>query len=184
MSRKITEEERNILLENPEQVMFNPYSAFKTHRFSVWKALILPAAVGVLVFLWGILFPEFTNAHPKLYAGIGCALLVLACGFLPVLYLFLDDRTFKKARAEHYAGQLKMLLPKELECRIAIVQWVIPQKGEGGWILDGKEEMFGFSSYVNAFEILPHTELAVITDGERFHAYVRRDAKTESFYRT
>ena len=182
MSRKITTEERNTLLENPELVMFNPYRGFKTHRCSLGKALILPLITGILVFLWGILCPEFIEAHPKLFAGVGCAALVIACAALPVLYFILDDRTFKKARSEHYARQLKLLLPEELDCSIAHIQWVIVEKGEGGWIMDGREEMFGFSSYANFFKIEPDTELAVLTDSNGFYAFVKRDAKTESLY--
>ena len=163
MSRRITPEERNILLNNPDLVMFDPYSALICHRCSLGKALILPAITGVLVFLWGILCPRFINAHPKLFAGIGCA-------------------AFKKARAEHYVKQLQLLLPNDLECKIARIQWVVVEKAEGGWILDGKEEMFGYCSYVNYFKIEPHADLAVITDSERFWAFIKRDTKTESFY--
>lgn len=183
MTRKVTTEERNILLDHPELVMFDPYSALKSHRCSLGKALIFPVVTGVLVFLWGYFCPEYIDAHPRIFAGIGCAALALASGFLPVLYFVLDDRTFKKAKAEHYAKQLQMLLPKDLECMIAYVQWVVVEKAEGGWILDGKEEMFGFCSYVNYFRIEPHTDLAVITDRESFWAFIRRDSKTECFYR-
>ena len=182
MSRRITPEERNILLNNPDLVMFDPYSALICHRCSLGKALILPTITGVLVFLWGILCPRFINAHPKLFAGIGCAALIIACGFLPILYMIIDDRAFKKARAEHYVKQLQLLLPNDLECKIARIQWVVVEKAEGGWILDGKEEMFGYYSYVNYFKIEPHADLAVITDSERFWAFIKRDTKTESFY--
>jgi hypothetical protein len=34
MKRKVTPEEREILLNNPELVMFEPYKAMKTHRAS------------------------------------------------------------------------------------------------------------------------------------------------------
>ena len=182
MSRRVSPEERNILLDNPELVMFDPYSAFKTHSCSLGKALILPALTGAVFFLWGYLCPEFINAHPGIFAGTGCAALIIASGFLPIAYYILDDRAFKKAKEEHYARQLQMLLPEDLECMIARVQWVVPQKAEGGWIRDGKEEMFGYCSYVNYFSIEPDTDLAVVTDREKFWAFVRRDTKTESFY--
>lgn len=183
MSRKLTPEERNILLENPELVMFCPYDAMKTHYCSLGKALILPFFTGLLIFLWGFLFPDSVNSHPKTFAGTGCAALVLASGALPVLYLLLDDRTFRKARKQHYEKQLRLLLPKNPECRIAHVQWVVHEKAEGGWILDGQEEMFGYASYVNVFRIEPDTDLAVISDGAKFLAFVRRDSRTESIYR-
>ncbi len=181
MSHAVTQEERNILLENPELVMFDPYSAVKTHRVSLGKALILPFLTGLLVFLWGALCPGFVNSHPRLFAGIGCAALVIACGSLPVLYLLMDDRTFRKAAEEHYAVQLRLLLPEELECRTAHVRWVTYEKAEGGWILDGREEMFGYASCVNVFRIEPDTDLAVIS-GDGFTAFVRRNERTECFY--
>ncbi|MBR7045193.1 MAG: hypothetical protein IKI23_05995 [Lachnospiraceae bacterium] len=40
MSVKLTPEERNILVENPDLVMFDPYSALKTHHISLGKAPI------------------------------------------------------------------------------------------------------------------------------------------------
>ena len=182
MSRTITSEERMILLDNPELVMFNPYSVFKTHTLSLGKAIVLPVAALLLVFLWGYLCPDFINEHPKLFAGIGCAVFIIASGSVPVLYFWLDDRMFKNAEADHYAKQLGMLLPEKPECRIAHVLWVTKEKAEGGWILDGKEELFGYSSCVNYFPIEPDTDLAVITGGDQFWAFVKRDQKTERFY--
>ena len=183
MERKITTEERNILLENPELVMFDPYSAFKTHRRSLGRALVLPVLLGVGLLLWGLLCPGFVHDHPRLFAGVGCAALIAAGGSLPVLYLVQDNRIFRKAKEEHYAKQLKLLLPKDLACRIVRVQWITPEKAEGGWIFDGREEMFGYASYVNCFKIEPDSDLAVIRGGEKFWAFVKRDSETESFYR-
>ena len=182
MSRKITPQERNILLEHPELVMFDPYSALRTHRCSLGQALILPAVTGVIFFLWGFLCPGFINAHPRLFAGAGCAALIIASGTLPVLYMLLDDRRFRKAREDHYAEQLKLLLPQDLECSTARVQWITYEKAEGGWILEGREELFGYASCVNFFRIEPDTDLAVISDGVKFRAFVKRDTNTESFY--
>ncbi len=180
--RKITAEERETLLKHPELVMFEPYKAMKYHRLSLWKALILPLVTLALILLWWWLCRDYVNSHPKLFAGIGCAALILSCALVPVLYLVLDDRTFKKAEKEHYVKQLRALLPPEPECGVARVLWVVPEKAEGGWILDGREEMFGFASCRNAFRIEADTDLAVISGGG-FSAFVKRDPATESFYR-
>ena len=181
MRRKVTAEERTILLENPELVMFEPYSAMKVHRASLGKSLIMPALTGIVFFLWGFLCPDFINEHPTVFAAVGCIALVLASGFLPVLYFVLDDRNFKKAKEQHYSQQLKMLLPLDLECDVALIRYVVYEKAEGGWILDGKEEPFGYCGCVNFFRFEPQTEVAVIF-GEKFYAYIKRDPKTESFY--
>ena len=108
--------------------------------------------------------------------------MIIASGTLPVLYMLLDDRTFRKAREDHYAEQLKLLLPQDLECSIARVKWVTYEKAEGGLILEGREELFGYVSFVNFFRIEPDTDLAVISDGVKFRAFVKRDINTESFY--
>jgi hypothetical protein len=102
MKRKVTPEEREILLDNPELVMFEPYGAFKVHRASLGKALIMPVVTGIAFFLWGFLCPDFINEHPTVFAAVGCIALVLASGFLPVLYLVLDDRNFKKAKRRRF----------------------------------------------------------------------------------
>ena len=57
MAYRITSEERNILLENPELVMFDPYSGFKTHHASLGKALILPFITGIVLFYGAICIP-------------------------------------------------------------------------------------------------------------------------------
>lgn len=183
MFRTITTEERKLLLENPELVMFDPYRGFRTHRASLIKALILPVVTGALILLWWFLYPEFTKTHPELFAGIGCVALIFVVGSVPMLYLVSENHALKKARRVHYAKQLALLLPIDLECIIARVQWVTEQKAEGEWIIDGKEEMFGFSSYVNCFRIDPNTDLAVIRGRNDFLAFIKQDTKTESFYR-
>ena len=182
MKRKVTPEEREILLNNPELVMFEPYKAMKTHRASLGKSLILPGITAVIFFGFGFLFPDFINAHPTFFAVTGCILLVLSAGFLPILYFILDDRAYKNAQATHYGNYLKMLLPQDLECNTALITGVVYEKAEGSWIMDGKEEMFGFASYVNHFAIEPDTDLAIVTDGKKFWAFVKRDPKTECLY--
>lgn len=170
-----------MLLNNPELVMFYPYKGFKVHHVSLGKALILPAFVSVSMFLWGLLCPDFINAHPVIFSSVFCVSLIVACSFLPVLYLILDDRAYKKAIETHFAKYLEQLMPLELNLNIAHVQYVIYEKAEGGWIMDGKEEGFGYSGYVNTFRIEPGTDLVVIY-GDDFFAYVKRDPGTESLY--
>lgn len=183
MKRKVTAEEREILLEHPELVMFEPYKGMKTHRASLGKSLILPGITAVIFFGFGFLFPDFINAHPTFFAVTGCAMLVLSAGFLPLLYFILDDRDYKKARATHYEKYLKMLLPKELECNTALISYMVYEKAEGGWIIDGEESMFGYCGMVNTFRFEPQTEVALVFDGKGFLAIVKRDPRTESFFR-
>ena len=182
MARKITSEERRILLENPELVMFDPSPALNTHGHSMGKAVLLPAGAGIVVLLCGLLFPGIVQTHPVLFAGFGCAVLVLAIGVAAVRFLKPDDGVIRTAEKDHYVRQLEILLPKEPELRIAHILQVTYEKAEGVWLMNGTEEPFGYSSYVNVFRIEPDTDLAVITDGTSFWAFVRRDSKTANFY--
>ncbi|MBO4910597.1 MAG: hypothetical protein J5476_15095 [Lachnospiraceae bacterium] len=181
MKRKVTSEERMILLDNPELVMFNPYKGFKVHSVSLGKALIPPVIVGVLMFLWGFLCPDYINAHPTLFASVSFTAIIFASGFIPILYIILDDRAYNKARKTHYAKYLKMLMPHELNTDIAHIKYVVYEKAEGGWILDGKEEFFGYCGFVNFFRMEPETDVAVVY-GDDFFAYIKKDPGTESFY--
>ena len=182
MKRNVTPKEREILLNNPDLVMFEPYKAMKTHRASIGKALILPAVTAVLFFGSAFLFPDFINDHPTLFAATGCIMLIISAGFLPILYYILDDRAYKQARATHYGKYLKMLLPEELECNTAVVKDVVYEKAEGSWIVDGKEEFFGYCSMVNTFRFEPQTEVAIVFDGKGCCAYVKRNPRTGSFF--
>ena len=161
MKRKVTPEEHEILLNNPELVMFEPYAAFKTHRASLFKTLIPPVIVAVITALIILLFPDFVNSHETVFAATATP--------------------YKKARETHYAKYLKMLLPEDLECNIATINWIEVQKAEGGWTVDGKEGYLSYSSFVNYFKFEPQTEVAFIT-GKKFFAYIKRDPKTESLY--
>ncbi len=108
---------------------------------------------------------------------------MISGGSLPVLYLIFDDLAYSRAKAGHFGEQLKKLMPQKLNCSLAHIDWVTVQKAEGGWVIDGRDEMFGYVSYVNCFPILPGTDLAVIRGRNGFTAFVRRDEKTESLYR-
>lgn len=182
MAREVTQQERETLLKNPQLVMFDPYSAFR-HGVSLGKALIPPLITVLLLALWAVLYPGFVSSHPKLFAGLGCAALVIASGSLPVLYHIFDDLAYSRAKAGHFGEQLEKLMPQKLNCSLAHIDWVTVQKAEGGWVIDGRDEMFGYVSYVNCFPILPGTDLAVIRGRNGFTAFVKRDEKTESFYR-
>ncbi|MDY6339003.1 MAG: hypothetical protein SPL61_05150 [Saccharofermentans sp.] len=181
MKRKVTPEEREILLNNPELVMFEPYGAFKTHHASLFTTLIPPVIVAAIAAAVIFLFPDFVNSHDTAFAVTATLLLIAACAFIPFFYFFLDDRAYKKARETHYAKYLRMLLPEDLECNIATIDWIEVQKAEGGWTVDGEKGLFSYSSFVNYFKFFPQTDVAFVT-GEKFFAYIKRDPKTESLY--
>jgi hypothetical protein len=108
--------------------------------------------------------------------------LVISFAFLPVHYWILDDHDYNEALETHYAQYLNNLMPDELECNTALVNYVTYEKCEGGWTVDGREEAFGYSRCVNIFKLMPQTRVAFVSNGKGFFAYIRRDPRTECFY--
>ena len=182
MPRSLTQEEIDTLLNNPELVMFDPYSAMKLHVVPGLFALIPPTTVLVAGACFILFFSEEANKHPTLYSVIFVVLILIAVGILPLCYMMLDDRAFKKARAEHYREQLKKLMPKELSCEVMKVDYVVVEKAEGAFIRDGESVPFGYVTYVNVFEIIPGSDLAIVSDNNSFYAFIKRDPRTESLY--
>ena len=181
MERQVPQEQRELLLDNPDLVMFDPYSVMKTHRVSLGIAVLPPIGVLILCFIFGMLFTEALDRHSNLFAGTMTAAVVIAAAFIPVLYFYLDHKAFRKAKQTHYRDQLRQLMPPDLTCNVVTVNHVTREKAEGSYICDGKEEVFGYVSFVNTFRIEPGEEMAVLS-GDRFYAFVKRDPRTKWFY--
>ena len=183
MERKVTAQERQILLDNPELVMFEPYR--QTSYVWGWlKLLALPSIVIILFFTLGIVFWDFFESHQILFncmCAIGTILLIAACTFLPVKWAIDAGSGYRKRLANHFAKELKKRLPRDLMCNIGTIQWVVYEKCEGGWTVDGKEDFISYVSFANCFKFTPQTDVAFVY-GKNFFAYIKRDPRTESFY--
>lgn len=182
MTRKVTPEEREILLNNPELVMFDPFPGFRHHRRSVALAFLPFIIVVVCELLLMLLFGKQFDGHPMTITAVMVIAFIISAGIIPVLYLKLDNIPYRRAEEINYADQLRALMPEELTCRRVLVDYYEPSKGEGGYIDDGKPEYFTLGSVRNYFEIVPKSELVIISGGEGFCGYVKRDPKTESLY--
>lgn len=183
MERTVTPEERQILLNHPELVMFEPFRAMKMHRMSLGLSLVPPAVAAVAVFAVGLAFPDFLNRRPTLFAGLAALLIVVTSALVPVLSLVLNDRMLREAERKHFADQLRKMLPEELTCNTAVVDYIVREKAEGAIMIDGRQEPFGYASCVNIFRMEPDETVAFVTDKQNFFAFVKRDAVTEVFYR-
>ena len=177
MKRKVTAEERRILLDNPELVMFSP----KNISYGLaWIKLLTPSFIVMALWVLIILFfPDLTNSHPVLFPVLGVISILAAAASVPVYwYLGLDTKRNTKI---HYLKDLKKALPKDLMCNIATVNWVVYQKAECGLLIDGKEEYSGYFGCVNCFKLVPKTKVAIVY-GKDFFAFIKKDPRTESFY--
>ena len=179
MERKVTTEERNILLSHPELVMFDPYP-IKAKKpilaLSFLPLLLCPVSVGFIA------SSGLVGVHPHIAGFLMAMSMVFACILLIIVYVRIDDWYYEKARKTHYAEQLRLLLPEDLTCDIVHVKSVVREKAEGSYIKNGEEQIFAYSSMVNYIRIEPETDLVEIYDGKGFWAIVARDPATESLY--
>lgn len=185
--RELTSEEIQILLDHPECVMFDHWKAMKTHRFSLLQALI-PAALSLLLIVGFILmFPQFAEAHGNLTVAVSMILFFVSIAAVPLIYIKTDDRNLNKAKANHYKDQLKELLPSKLKMKLFVVDWMVVEKGEGGYYdEDGNEQWFGYVGCGNFFPIKKGDELVIIYEEEykkgQFFGLVKKDPATMSLY--
>lgn len=181
MTRNVTPEEREILLNNPELVMFDPFPGFRHHRRSVALAFLPFIIVVICEALLFILFGKQFDSYPMAYTVVMIIAFLASAGIIPVLYLIIDKRPYRRAEENHYADQLRVMMPDELTCRRVIVDYYEPSKGEGGYIDDGRLEYFALGSARSYFEIVPKSELVILL-GKGFWGFVKRDPKTGSLY--
>lgn len=185
--RELTSEEIQILLDHPECVMFDYCKALKTHKFSFLQALI-PAALSALLIIGFILmFPEAATKHSNLTVALSMIFFFGCVAAVPIIYIKADDRYFNKAKEDHYKDQLKMLLPKELRLKLFVVDWMVVEKGEGGYYdEDGNAQWFGYVGCGNFFPINKGDELVIIYEEEykkdQFFGFVKKTPDTMSLY--
>lgn len=185
MKRKLSKEERQTLLETPELVMFEGWSGFQTHRFSLslGKLLIAPVVAAVLAVIFYLLFRDFCEAHPVAVPAAGVGLLAAACILPPVVLVVLENMEREKAVRNHFRAQLAKMLPMDLVCEKVLIKSVVIEKAEGTWIREGKEEFFGYVRCVNSFPMVPNEELVIVSGKSKpFYAFIKRDPRTESLY--
>ena len=185
--RELTSEEIQILLDHPECVMFDHWKAMKTHKFSFLLALI-PAALSLLLIVGFILmFPRFAVNHGNLTVALSLTFFFASIAVVPLIYIKADDRSFDKAKEKHYRDQLKQLLPSKLKMKLFVVDWMVVEKGEGGYYDEnGKEQWFGYVGCGNYFPINKGDELVIIYEEEykkdQFFGLVKKDPATMSLY--
>lgn len=179
--RRVTSEERQILLDHPELVMFYVKPGKEKVRLISLPFLIAVVTLSIIPSM-AVSFLLY-DKHPELAVIIPVVLsIVLIFGWIPIV-IIRENRSVRIAEETHNIKLLRASLPKELLCNVVTIKAVVYEKMEGVWIWDGKEEWFAYCGYKNLFRLLPNTELAVVTDKKKFWAYIRHDAVTESFYR-
>lgn len=180
MMRRLTYEERQVLLEHPELVMFYVDTEKET-GIKTMAVLFIPAIITILSAVL-LAFSPLGEAHPGLTVVLSVVLMILIiCAFVPI-FIYSDKRRYEKEQKTYNIRLLRRKLPQELFCKIVKIKYIVVQKAEGAYVENGKEELFGYVKYKNIFPLLPDTDVAIVTDNREFWSFIKRDDVTESLY--
>ena len=188
MSRELTQQERQLLLDNPQLVMFNPakgVTVFIKHPIllAFLPFIIFAVVIPVLVFT----FEDFFIAHDVVCSVVLCVGMLLTVILIPVVYCAHDSRVWKKEHSDNYRIPLKRVLPERLTGRVVTITHVdFKNQQDIQYALltceeDGVEKKFNYFGFVNRFELIEGQELLVVSDAE-FFAFVQRATLTEGIY--
>lgn len=180
--RRLTQEERQVLLEHPELVMFNVNTEKETGIKTI-AVFFIPALITISCAV-ALAFSPLGEAHPRLAVGLSVVLMILIiCAFVPI-FIYSDKRRYEKEQDNYNIRLLRRKLPEELYCKVVTIKYIVPQQAEGAYVENGKEKLFGYIGYKNIFPLLPDTDVAIVTDNKEFWAFIKRDDVTESLYKT
>ena len=178
-TRIITKDERQVLLDHPELVMFRVKWELDIKRIAIF---FIPGIMSVLIPA-ALAFSPLGRSHPGLVTVLSIALLILFCAVFVWLYMYFSKRRYEEAQKNYNIGILKRTLPEELFCKIVTIKYIVEQQAEGAYIEDGEEKLFGYTGYYNCFRLVPNMDVAIVTDNKSFLAFIKRDDATESIYR-
>jgi hypothetical protein len=176
VARPITQEERGILLENPELVMFTPqHAGLKPVVF----LLVIPVTT-MVVLAGAILFWKPLLALVEAAPTLTCLAYVAICAFSPWPCLYAKRRYDE---AYGFDRELRGLLQQEdLTVEVVRITGVVLQRAEVYAEGDDGPFMFGIGFTHNAFVPEEGSLMAILHAGKVGLA-VRPDPRTSSFVR-
>lgn len=156
MTRPLTEDERQVLMDNPELVMFMP-----RHRGMHPTVFLLVIPVAALVVVAGVVYlaglaEVLVESHPVLscIAYVGLCGVIAPFGCLRLKWWY-DD-------AYGCDRELRRLLARDLEVERVHITGVVPQRAEVYAESDDGPFMFGIASTRNAFVPEEGTDVAIL----------------------
>jgi len=174
VARPITQEEREILIENPELVMFKPQHAGLE---PVVFLLVIPVTT-MVVLAGAIWFCKPLLALVEAAPTLTCLAYVAISALMPWPFLYAKRRYDE---AYGFDRELRRLLGKEgLTVEVVRITGVVPMRAEVYAVGDDGPFMFGIASTRNTFVPEEGTRIALVLAGEVGLA-VRPDPKTSSF---
>lgn len=189
MATEFTQQQRQLLLDNPEMVMFKPTDGLTPYlKRPIFIAFLPLLFFAVLVPVLVFTFKDFFVAHAVLSSVFLCTCMLLAVILVPVVFVAHDERRWKREHGDFYRIPLSRLLPEKITGKIVTITRVDfkSQQDEQYAFLtcekDGEEIRYNYFAFVNRFELIPGQELLVVEGGEGFFAFVRRSTVTEGLY--
>ena len=180
MERAVTQEERQALLDNPQLVMFHAKER-KSRSYFPLIMMIATVLIGIGLTV-PLCFTSLPEKHPVIFSVIALAIFILVLVIGVNLFLNIEDAVRENERETHCAKLIRESMPRNLVRIKVTIDSVVYEKCEGTWIVDGKEEFFGYVGFRNTFKLVPGRDLVIVTDRSTFSAYIKRDAVTESLY--
>ena len=188
MSRELTQQERQLLLDNPQLVMFNPTKGVTVFLKHPILLAFLPFAIfAVVIPILVFTFEDFFIAHDVLFSAVLVAGMLFTVIMIPVVFCLRDKRVWEKEHSDYYRIPLKRVLPLTLMGSVVTITHVdFKNQQDIQYALltceeDGVEKKYNYFGFVNRFELIAGKELLVVSDGE-FFALVQRATLTEGLY--
>lgn len=188
MSRELTQQERQLLLDNPQLIMFNPTKGVTVFIKRPILLAFLPFAIfAVVIPVLVFTFEDFFIAHDVLFSVVLCVGMLFTVIMIPVVFCLRDKRVWEKEHSDYYRIPLKRVLPVRLTGRVVTITHVdFKNQQDIQYALltceeDGVEKKYNYFGFVNRFELIEGQELLVVSDGE-FFAFVQRGTLSEGLY--
>ena len=108
MSRELTQQERQLLLDNPQLVMFNPTKGVTVFLKHPILLAFLPFAIfAVVIPILVFTFEDFFIAHDVLFSAVLVAGMLFTVIMIPVVFCLRDKRVWEKEHSDYYRIPLK-----------------------------------------------------------------------------
>lgn len=108
--RQLTKEERQILLDHPELVMFWTKWELDIKKVAIFT---IPGIMSVLIPA-ALAFSSLGRSQNGLVTVLSIALLIIFCAAFVWLYLYFDNSRYEKAQKSYNISFLRKTLPDEL----------------------------------------------------------------------
>ena len=191
MARTLTQEERQMLLDNPQLVMFKAQDGLSPLNKTPMRLAFLPITVMIVVLtILVFAYRDFFATHETLTDAVLTVGMLLSVITVPVVFVVFENRRWKSEHSDHFRIPLARVMPEEIQAKVVTITHVdyMNQQDMQYALLtcteDGIEKKYNYFAFVNRFELPVGHELLIVTGADGFFAFIRRSTDTERLYTT